>query len=193
MRDLTPEFELAITSSLVKFMYLVKIYFDSGIEAWTTSYRQIEYNNTVYFPAGHLATLSAVKETTGVKSSVLNLGLSGIDPNITALLLSEPYLGRKAEIYTVLTDETYFFSEDLVKLLFVGTLDIISGEQGKTASFDIPVKSRLADWERTRSIKNSDAEQQRLYPGDKGMEYIPQLSKKKIIWPRAALLIDPRR
>ena len=71
-------------------------------------------------------------------------------------------------------------------------MDSISGRIGSESSFVVALKSRLADWDRPRKILYTDSQQQKLHPGDKGMEFIPQISKSKIIWPRAAAMLDPR-
>lgn len=192
MRTFHSDLQTSLVQPVVRFVYLVKIQFDEGDVAWNTSYNTITYDSVEYDPVGALGSISGIKESSGIKIGTLTLGVSGVDPTIVALFLGANYFNRKVFIYYFTTDETLAFKPNTVRLLFKGSIDNINGIMGNEASFSISVKSRLADWERTRNLKYSDSDQQRLYAGDRGLEYIPQLSQKKIIWPKAAFLPDVR-
>ncbi len=192
MRSISAAMAAAIVQPVIRPAALIKIAFDSGTVAWWTGFGPISYLGDTYLPTGNLVSISGVKEQSGIKSSGVTIKLSGIKPETVALMQSEPYLGRPCWIYRALLNDQDGFDADLVALRFYGRLDDISGECGKSASFSISVRSRLSDWERERTLRYTDADQQKLYPGDQGMEFIPQLSQRKIIWPRAAFLPDPR-
>ncbi len=192
MRTLTAELGTALVQPVVRLIYLVRIDFDSGTVAWNSGYRDITFNSKTYIASGVLGSVSGVREEAGIKSSGITLTLSGVKPEMVSLALSEPYLGRKCWLHCAVVDDAGIFDPNLAVLLFYGKLDDLSGESGQSASFSISVRSRLSDWERERILRYTDADQQKLYPGDKGMEFIPQLSQRKIIWPKAAFLPDPR-
>lgn len=192
MRTLTAEMQTDLVQPVVRFRYLVLIEFDNFIAAWTTAYKNIIYNEVEYIAVGHFGTISPFKETEGVKANGLTLTLSGVDESLVSLLLSTPYLNRNVKVFCYVTDEHENLDINKIKLMFRGKLDSIEGSVGNNPSFSVQVRSRLADWERTRSLKYTDADQQYLFPGDKGMEYIPQLSQKKLVWPRASFLTDVR-
>ncbi|MBC7964082.1 MAG: hypothetical protein H7Y05_14205 [Steroidobacteraceae bacterium] len=192
MRTLSVALDTALIQPLVHLVYLVRIDFDAGVVAWNSGYRDISYAAINYIASGALGSISSIKEEPGVKASGITITISGIKPEIVALALTEPYLGRKCWVYCAVVDAAGVFDPNKIVLLFYGKLDAISGNIGKSASFSVNVRSRLSDWERSRVLRYSDADQQKLYPGDRGMEYIPQLSTKKIIWPKAAFLPDPR-
>lgn len=160
--------------------------------AYISGFRSVSYGGKTYVPSGNLGSVSGPSEEAGVKSSGISISLSGVKPEIVSLILSESYMGRPVYVHYAVTDESFNVDTDLIFLGFKGTIDSVSGTMGASASFTISAKSRLADWERPRRLRYTDADQQKLYPGDKGMEYIAQLSQKKIIWPRAAFLPDPR-
>lgn len=182
----------ALSAETVRAIYLVRLDFDGGTIGWNSGYRDITYGGATYLGLGDITSIAAVKEEVGIKSATLAVGVSGIDPTIVSLLLSEPYINRQASVhYTLLDAEDQVISGSPV-LLFRGTIDSIEGTFGSTASFTVSLKSRLADWERVRMVRNTDAEQQRAYPGDKGFEFVAQMEQAKIIWPRAAFLPDVR-
>jgi hypothetical protein len=177
---------------VVRGIYYVKLAFDSGNACWHTGFGNYEFGGDTYLGVGTIASVSPIKEESGVKASGATVGLSGIKPEITALFLSEPYINRKAWIYFMPLDEGDQPVCATPKMLFFGKMDDISGNKGAASGFTVSIKSRFTDWERSRKSLYTDVEQQRLHPGDRGLEYVAQLSQKKIIWPRAAFLPDTR-
>lgn len=192
MRTISAALQAASVQPVVNTIMLTRIDFDSGTVAWNSGYKDIVFNGVTYVAAGALGSISAVKEAPGAKASGITITISGVKPEIVALVQSVPYLNRKVWVYLAVTDENWTFIPDQVTLYFKGKIDNINGVSGATASFAIAVRSRLADWERTRVLKYTDADQQKLHPGDKGMEFIPQISQQKIVWPQAGFLADPR-
>lgn len=192
MRSSTTELDTSIVQPVIYQISLVRLDFDDDIIAWNSGFSDITFNSVTYLASGALSNISSTSEELGMKVSSKTVTLSGVKSEIVSLLLSEPYIGRKAYIYTAFVDEDLVFDLLRCKLTFVGTMDSVNGTIGATASFSVAIKSRLADWERSRNLRYTDVDHQTQYPGDKFMEFIPQISKKKIVWPRAAALLDPR-
>lgn len=194
MRSLTSQMLAALVEPVVRIVYLVRMDLDSGVEAMNSGFRDIVFDGVTYTASGRLGSVSGITETPGAKSSSVTITLSGVHADAISSLVDVQYLGRKCRIYIALVSEGGEFEADLCTLVFTGSLDSISGSIGNGANVIFAVRSRLADWERERKINYTDADQQKLHPGqgDKGFEFIPQLSQKKLIWPRAAFLPDPR-
>jgi len=192
MRTLTAPFESAIEADVIRWIWFVKLEFDSGTVGWSSALRPIAFGGYTYLAAGPLGTISTVEEEPGVKSSSVAVTLSGVTETLISVMLAEPYINRPASIYAAVSDENWGFDSTLCKLMFKGTMDNITGVMGNNPAFTVNLKSRLGDWERKRSFRYSDADQQRIHPGDLGFNYIPQLSQKQIIWPRAKFLPDQR-
>lgn len=192
MRTLDAAIQTAATSPVIRPLVMVRLDFDSGTIAWHSGFGTVTFDGVNYTGLGTLSSISQVVEQPGVQSSSITINISGIKPEIVALALTEPYINRKAYLHlTFLDEEDQPLVADPV-LIFAGTIDQIEGQVGSEAVFRITIKSRLADWERTRKLRYTDSDQQKLYPGDKGMEFIPQLSERMLIWPRAKFLPDPR-
>jgi len=192
MRTITTPMQTAIDADVIQWIWFVRLDFDGGTVGWNSTNRTITYDGFAYLGAGALGQIGAIQEEPGVKSSSIVVSLSGVTPEVIALMLAEPYLNRPAKIYAAISDSSWAFDSSMCKLMFKGTMDMIEGIMGKEPSFSVTIKSRLGDWERSRSFKYTDADQQRLYTGDLGFNYVPQLSQRKIIWPRAAFLPDTR-
>lgn len=192
MRSLDSAISTAVTGPVVRGIYFVRLCFDSGTVGWHSGFGDIAFDGVTYKGVGVLSSVSGVKEEPGVKASGVTVGMSGIKEEIVSLLLGQQYINRKAYIHFTPLNEEDEPVTATPHLVFRGTMDNINGTMGANAGFTISLKSRLADWERPRKVLYTDVEQQELYPGDRGMEYIAQISQKKIIWPRAAFLPDPR-
>lgn len=179
-------------SPVVRGTYFVKLAFDAGAACWHSGFGNYSFGGDTYLGLGNLSSVSPIKEESGVKAAGATVGLSGINEEVVALMIGTPYINRKAYIYFMPLDEGDQPVTATPYMLFRGTIDDISGNMGANASFTVSLKSRFADWERSRRSLYTDVEQQRLHPGDRGLEYVAQLSQKKIIWPRAKYLPDPR-
>lgn len=182
----------ALAAPNVRIIYFVRLHFDSGVAAWHSGFGTIAVDGHNYLGAGALSSVSVVKEEPGIKAAAVSVGLSGLKEAVVSKILGEKYMNRKAYVHFVPLDENDRPVSENPVLLFRGSIDSVEGRIGQNAGFTVSLKSRLADWERPRKILYTDAQQQKLHPGDKGMEFIGQLSQKKLVWPRAAFLPDPR-
>jgi hypothetical protein len=63
-------------------------------------------------------------------------------------------------------------------------MDSMGAEIGKQVSISLSIVNRLADWERSRNGRYTNEEQQKLYSGDKGLEFMVQAVEKEIFWGR---------
>lgn len=70
------------------------------------------------------------------------------------------------------------------ELIDFGMLDFAKTTTGETGSITFSSESRFAAWERPQVRRYTDAEQQRLYPDDRGFEFVGQAAQKEIIWGR---------
>lgn len=189
---MTSEQLAAIDAATVRPIAMVRAEFDSGVMAWHSGYGDIDFDGHTYTGTGKLGGISSIKEQPGTQATSLEVTISGLDPEIVALIQTEPYINRKVYLHVNLLDDQDRPVSAAPILFFKGTIDDISAQFGNTAAIKLTVKSRLADWERKRTLRYTDADQQRLYPGDKGMEFIPQMSERKLIWPLAKFFPDPR-
>lgn len=88
------------------------------------------------------------------------------------------YLGFINEDFTTLIADPF--------LIFDGRMDTAEiADGGDTATITLTAESRLRDLERVRTRRYTDADQQSRFPGDKGLEYVPSLQDKQIVWGRA--------
>jgi len=192
LRTLDSAISTALVQSTVRGIYFVRLCFDGGNAAWHSGFGNYSFDSVTYVGTGELTSISPVKEESGVKASGVTVSVSGIKQEIVALLVGQAYINRKAYVHFMPLDEGDQPVTETPVLLFKGSIDSINGNMGASAGFTVTLKSRFADWERPQKILYTNVQQQQLHPGDLGMEFIAQMSQKKLIWPRAAFLPDPR-
>ncbi|HRT09404.1 MAG TPA: hypothetical protein P5233_13565, partial [Candidatus Paceibacterota bacterium] len=56
---------------------------------------------------------------------------------------------------------------------------------GESASIQISAENKMADWERARVRRYTHEDQIAEYPADKGLEFVPQMVEKVLIWGRS--------
>ena len=150
-----------------------------------------ERGDEPFLGIGRLGAISAASENTELASEGITVQLSGIPPEHISLALGQHYQGRPARIWAaflrqVAVPRAAGGEWQVVKspLIFLGKIDNMAVQLGKTATMTINVRSRLADWERPRSMYFTSETHDRRHPGDKFFEFVPQMEEKELVWGR---------
>lgn len=161
----------------------VTLEFASGTLYANSSPINIPYSGNTYLGVGKLGAIAAVQESTELALSNMNLTLVGVDTTLLTAALTEDYRDRDATV-----EVAFLNSSNAVvgqpAVVFKGRMDSMGVSVGKEQSISLTVINRLADWERTRNGRYTNEEQQKLYPGDKGLEFVVQSVEKQIYWGR---------
>ena len=102
--------------------------------------------------------------------------------SLVALALGEDYQGRAALISLAFLEAGHR-PLDAPVVLFRGRMDVMRITAGETAAIDLVCESRLADWERARVRRFNNADQRQRFPDDRGLEFVPQMVEKELVWP----------
>jgi len=97
--------------------------------------------------------------------------------------LAESYQGRAVLIRQGFLDDAYTIITSPV-LQFSGLIDQMAITIGQTATITLSAEHKLVRWERPNVRRYTDADQQKLYPGDLGLQFISQVVEKEILWGR---------
>ena len=181
-RNLTATQTTASEASTVRLLLLVRLDFPSGVVAAHSGVGTISYGGEDYKGLGELGGIGTVSERNDLSPHALELSLSGIDPAMVSESF-EPVMGRDARLYLGLLDADHQLIDDPV-LVWRGRMDTMAVEMGEKATINVSCESRLADWDRPRVRRYNDVDQQRLHPGDRGMEFVSAMVEKEIIWGR---------
>lgn len=182
---------------------------DTPLHFWT-GLGDLTLGSVTYTGAGNLLTISALSETSDVRSAGANISLSGIPGSLLSLALQTKYHGRIARIKFGLTalNQDFLLQESgdyllqesgaaisvsigdaqALTTLFVGYMDqMIIDEGGDTSTISVSLESKLVDLERPRPIRYT-TESQRVrfpnFPPDKAFEYVADLQDKPLMWGR---------
>lgn len=183
MRDLTSAMQTEVGKTEVAPFYLFEGEFISGfVRAWS-GYGNLTWRGVSWTGTGTLLNLSEVAETNETSAQGITVTLNGIPSSLIAVALGEVKQGALGRVYLGFLDGQTVINDPI--LLFSGKLDIPSlSDEGQTAEITITYESRLIDLERPRVNRYTPEDQKRLFPGDLGMDYVPSIQEKKIVWGR---------
>jgi hypothetical protein len=188
-RDLTAAVQTAVENANVPMVAFVELDFGSGFVRVTNAPHSMTWNGYTWLGVGTLGGLDAVDEGAGLEARGVALKLSGVpvsgegDSENISIALGEHYQGRDCRIWVALLDEQFSIVPD-PKLIFLGRMDNMEIEVGATATIVVRAENRLADLERPRVRRYNSGDQQLLFSGDKGLEFVEQMVDTSIVWGR---------
>lgn len=185
-RNLTAGFQSAIDSSQVRPFYLFEGVFVSGtVRAWN-GIGDLSWNSQTWGGLGSFLTFSNIEETSEVRAAGITVTLNGMSSSNISLALQDVRQGYSGKIYLGLFDASNTIIADPY-LAFNGRLDSVSIDEGPdTSVISINYESRLIDLQKAREIRYTDQEQQRLFPGDLGLEFVPSMQDMVLNWGRGS-------
>lgn len=182
-RTVTTAVGNALASGNVPYLMLVQLDFVSGtLRACSAAY-DFAWGGYTWVGAGNLAAIQPIEEGAELQMYGVQLQLSGIPAAYVSVALNQNYRGRPATIYLAPLNSSYMVLADPV-VAFSGRMDTMQLEVGHTATITVTAESRLTDWERARVRRYNSEDQQQVYPGDLGFQYVPQMVEKQIVWGR---------
>jgi hypothetical protein len=206
-RDLTAAMAAAIGASTVRPILLFEGEFSGGtINIWT-GIGTLSWDSKTWSGIGSLLGVSRVEETDEIKAAGIVITLGGVRSADIALALAEMRRNRPGRLWLGLLSEAMAIGdpetdmaigdpatglmigleEDTLiadpKIIFRGRLDVCVIEDGAdTARISISYENELIDLERPRTVRFTDEEQRRLYPGDDSLQYVASLQDTELRW-----------
>lgn len=182
-RDITTALRDQVTASALQPIALFEAVFDSGALRFWTGYGEITWNGVVWNGSGNLIGVDEMTESQELKAIGTSVTLSGIPAELISVALAEDYQGRPCAIYFGAMQNGALVADPYK--IFGGILDVMEiDEAGETASITLTAESRLIDLERPRERRYEHEDQQALFAGDLGLEYVPTIQDVPIIWGR---------
>ena len=193
MRNLDADYKTALAADLLRVGLIVEIdYPATPLRAWTGQ-GELVWDSKTWLGVGDLGGISAVRETGSPQATNVTLEISGITSTNLALALAETSQRRRATVWLALFEETVVDDAPVLTLIGApwrvrrGWTDVHKIiDTGKTASIQVTVESLFARLRIARTMRYTDHDQQRLFPGDTGMRYAPSIGTRPIYWGTAA-------
>lgn len=151
---------------------------------WATCRDDIDWNGNRYL-GGRQGGVAEIKDQGGEVLG-LSFSISGVPADMIALALAEPIQGHRAVITLALMEPVRQQIVDTIQL-WTGDLDQMPiQESGGTATISVTAEHRGIVFARPKGTMYTDADQQRLHPGDKCLEFLTAQSAHADIWPAAS-------
>ncbi len=173
----------ALSQETVTIVQLILFQFSSGPLGLNTSNWDFVYGGVTYRGAYGLGTMSAIEDSPEEVKG-LSFQLAGDSADMVALALDDSgtWQGTPIIVRTAILDSNFQIVE--APLAWTGEGDTMTIEEANdqtivTATAESSATSLL----RKRPLLYNDPDQQRLYPGDKGMEYMVSQADKPVVWP----------
>ena len=181
-RTLSADMVTEVTTAQLCPILLASLSFSTPVYLWT-GYGSLVYNSTTYLGLGTLGTISPVEETTDLAARGITMKLSGVPTANVSLALTEDYQGRECAILFGALSPTAGTLISSPVTVFSGRMDVMQvSDDGQTAEIIMTAESRLMDFKRPREVRYTDEEQQNLFAGDLGLEFVNDIQEKAIYW-----------
>ena len=183
-RTLSAEMQAVASAELVRPIYLVKMFFDSGSVFLWSGLGNFTYAGDTYIGAGDLMAISSVKESEELTANGISVTLSGIKQSLISIARDEPYQGRTITLLLGAFDENADIIASPV-ILFSGFMDVMTiADSGETSTIVITAENKLIAFDRA-SVRRYTAEDQKIdHPTDKGFEFVAKIQQQAIVWGR---------
>lgn len=150
-----------------------------------TSAVTIDWNARSWLGAGLLGTIEEIDDTPN-ESKGLRFMLSGVPSSMLAIALGEQVRNKPCTIWFAILDPTTHAVLDAVQA-WAGTLDQLPITQtGDTCTITATAEHAGANFARPKPLRYTDADQQRLYPGDTSLRFVVSQANHQDVWPAAA-------
>ncbi len=180
-KTLTSNNSAVLNDDVIRPVYFIKFEFPSGNVYLNSSDRNITYDSQSYLGAGTIGTLSDIEETSELQANGLKLTLTGIPSTYVSIALTTEYQGSTATVYLGFLNSSYALVDDPF-IIFLGKVDTMAISLSETAIIELDIENRLIDWERPRISRFTNEEQQNLYSGDLGLEFVDSVAEKELFW-----------
>lgn len=185
-RDLAPAADTALEGPAVPLVVFLEMAFSSTLRLCSAPVT-IPWNGFDWLGAGNLGEVSAVRESSG-EITGLQFALSGVPSENIALALAESPRGKTCMMYLgILHADTHAVLD--APLIFPGLMNqmvIQEDPANHTATLAVTAMHLGKLMQRVKSIRYTDADQQKLYPGDTSLRFIVSQAQHKDVWPAAS-------
>lgn len=167
---------------------LLEILFDSGplrLAMWPWN---IPVGGDTYIGTG---ALMSMRELTESEDSIegMEFVMDGLDAAVLELAALEPYRGRIVRLLKAFVSADTNLVVDTPKVAFIGRINSMPiEEKNDLCRVTLTAEHFEAELRRPAPMRLNSSDQQRLYPGDLGCDYVETMTEKQIVWPSAETL-----
>lgn len=187
MRSLSSTGLATIASGAVPPMILLLLLETTPVVRLNSTPLTVSYGGNDWFGAGNFGAIEPVSDTPGDESA-LRLTLSGVPSDTIALALADApdTKGAGVTLSLALLDPTTKAVTDVLQL-FRGFIDQMPISYGpESSSISVICSHRGETFSRPKPLRNTDGDQQKLYPDDTSRRFVVSQSQVQDVWPAAS-------
>lgn len=183
-RPMTMAAATALAEGDVRPALLFEGLFSDGTLRLTTGPLSVEWGGVTYTANGVMTGFSSPQEGTNAEAAGWTLTLTGIPSDLVSTALGQARRGKIGRVWLAFLDlwggiitDPFFIAQ--------GRLDVpVISDDGATSTISIAYEGHLRDIVRPQELRYTNEEQQRLFPGDRGFEYVTSIIDRQIQWGR---------
>jgi hypothetical protein len=184
-RMLTAGVAAEIEKPVITPVWFVEAQFSGGyVRAWT-GMRPILWDGKSWTALGWFLGIGGISDSTNIEAAGLTLTLSGVPSELIAVAYGEFSQGRPCTVWLGFLDAADQLISDPVRASRARMDTIADEDTGETATISVAVENGLIDLGRLNVARYTNEEHQRLFPGDRGLEFIASFQGKQIAWGQA--------
>mgnify|MGYP003672268218 FL=1 len=184
-RSIGSAFGTQLTSGSLRPFYAIKMNFTSGTLLLATTYANLVIGGNTYLGSGNILSVAPITETSDTRATGLEIVLNGLDTSILSAGLTEDTQGMVVEVYfgVLTTTDNADAVVDTPYQIFSGFIDsMVLQENGETSNLKFMIENKLITLEIPTDRRYTDQDQQNLFPGDKGCNFVTSLQDKSVAW-----------
>jgi hypothetical protein len=166
---------------------LVSHDFESGIAYNWTGYGALDLDGVTWIGKGDLVSFGGIPFNADDVAGAITITLSGVEPQFIAEARTMPPIrGRAQQIWLQFFDATTLQPLDDKLLIADRVMDVMrwSGSGPSQRSVSVTSEDIWADRNICEYANWSNADQQALFPGDRGLEFVAEMVPgKRVDWP----------
>jgi len=188
-RDVTSAFNTAIKAKYVRPIFAIELDISDGTLRLWGGYGALNMTiggvSKTFTGTGDLLGFTPIQETSTLQMTGITVSVTGIKASLISSILSAEYTNRNGTLYMGLFDTSRNVIAD-VYTLFKGKMDVANIQEGaETSVITLNIESRMVQFDLPLNRMYTVEDQEVDFTGDLGLEFIPDLQDKEIIWGKA--------
>lgn len=181
-RDLTVDMASEIVAPTIRPFYLFEADLSSEVLRLSSTNYDLSWDSETWLGNGWFRGLGSVRETGAIESSSLEVTLAGVSSALLALVLNYARQNLVGRIYLGMFNSSGSIIADPF-VLWEGGLDVPKIlDTDRELTIGLSYVSAMVILKRAREWRYTDQQQQTLFSGDKGFEFVTALSQWSGFW-----------
>jgi len=182
-RGIDSSLNTALTGDVIRPFFALKAEFAGGDALFWSGVGDKVIDSETYEGAGDIIAFAPQTESAELEANGVTVTVNGIDSALIATALTDDYQGHPITIKlgALNADQSIIGTYTLFK----GLMDVMTiSDDGNYSNISIQCENILIGMNRNKISRYTPAEQETLYSGDKGFNFVPSLQDRTIRWGR---------